>query len=512
MTIPDDLAHVGHELRTPLNHIIGFSEMLLEEADDIGIAGLVPALQLLHGQAGELLGRINLLLASAVSEADYAPARLGAELLPLVRPVAASVDALKLESASGGQRVRDDVDRIVAALRRLLALVNPDESSTPASAAPPTTRLRTGQGTILIVDDDESNRELLARRVSRQGFAAVTAENGRLALDLLRKGAIDLLLLDVMMPEMDGYETLKSMKSDDALRHIPVLMISALDETDSVIRCIELGAEDYLPKPFNPVLLNARIGACMEKKRLRDQEVRHARELAEWNRTLEQRVAEQVAQVERLSRLKRFFSPQLAELMVSGGAEDALKTHRREITVVFLDLRGFTAFAETAEPEEVMGILRDYHAAMGKLVLDYEGTLERFTGDGMMVFFNDPLPVENPAAQAVRMAVAMRDQVEGLSTEWKKRGFDLALGIGVAEGYATIGEIGFEGRWDYAAIGTVTNLAARLCAEAKGGQILAPERVVVAVGDVVETEPVGGIVLKGLHRPVEAFNILRLRG
>jgi class 3 adenylate cyclase/CheY-like chemotaxis protein len=510
MTIPDDLAHLGHELRTPLNHIIGFSEMLLEEADEIGIADLVPALRLLRGQAGELLVQINLLLASAVTEADCAPARLAADLLPLLGPVAASVDALKLSSASLDQRVRDDVGRIVAAVGRLDRFVRPLEPSAPAPAR--RQPAKSGQGTILIVDDDEGNREMLARRVSRQGFGVVTAENGRRALDLLREGGIDLLLLDVMMPEMDGYEALKLVKADDALRHIPVLMISALDEVDSVVRCIELGAEDYLPKPFNPVLLQARIGACLEKKRLRDQEVHHARELAEWNRTLEQRVAEQVAQVERLSRLKRFFSPQLAELMVSGGAEDALKTHRREITVVFLDLRGFTAFAETAEPEEVMGMLREYHAAMGKLVLAHEGTLERFTGDGMMVFFNDPLPVENPAAHAVRMAVAMRDQVEGLSAEWKKRGFDLALGIGIAEGYATIGEIGFEGRWDYAAIGTVTNLAARLCAEAKGGQILAAERVLAALEDVVEAEPIGGVVLKGLHRPVEAFNILRLRG
>ncbi len=352
---------------------------------------------------------------------------------------------------------------------------------------------------------------MLSRRLVRQGYAIVTAENGRRALDLLREHAIDLVLLDVMMPEMDGYEALKRMKSDDALRHIPVLMISALDEMDSVIRCIELGAEDYLPKPFNPVLLHARIGACLEKKRLRDQEVRQARELALWSRTLEQRVEEQVVQVERLSRLKRFFSPALAELMVNGGANDPLETHRREITVVFLDLRGFTAFAEAAEPEEVMGILRDYHAAMGALIMAHEGTLERFTGDGMMVFFNDPVRVENPAERAVRMALTMRDRVGELSVAWKKRGFDLALGIGIAQGYATIGAIGFEGRWDYGAIGTVTNLAARLCGEAKGGQILVAQRVVAAVEDMIEVEDIGGLVLKGLQRPVQTYNVLKLK-
>src|SRR5438552_16805445 len=274
-----------------------------------------------------------------------------------------------------------------------------------------------------------------------------------------------------MMPDLDGYAVLKQLKADPVLRDIPILMISALDEIDSVVRCIQLGAEDYLTKPFDPVLLQARIGACLEKKRLHDQEARYRRELAQLNQTLEQRVAEQVAQLERMGRLKRFFSPQLAELIVSGDAEDPLKSHRREITVVFLDLRGFTAFAETAEPEEVMGVLREYHAEMGKLVLEYEGTLERFTGDGMMIFFNDPVPVPNPAEPAVRMALAMRDRALQLSVAWRKDGCDLGFGSGIAQGYATLGAIGFEGRWDYGAIGTVTHLAGRLCAEAGDGEL-----------------------------------------
>ncbi len=215
--------------------------------------------------------------------------------------------------------------------------------------------------------------------------------------------------------------------------------------------------------------------------------------------------------VERLSRLKRFFSPQLAEAIVTGGADDPLRTHRREVAVVFLDLRGFTAFAETADPEEVMGVLREYHEAMGKLVLGHEGTLERFTGDGMMVFFNDPVPVPDPAERAVRMAVAMRDRIAALSGRWRKRGYDLGLGIGIAQGYATIGAIGFEGRWDYGAIGTVTNLAARLCGEALPGQILLSTRVAAEVEDRVETEEVGALTLKGFGRPVPAFSLLRLK-
>ena len=278
-----------------------------------------------------------------------------------------------------------------------------------------------------------------------------------------------------------------------------------------MVRCIELGAEDYLGKPFEPVLLQARIGACLEKKRLHDQEARHRRELAEWNQTLERRVAEQVAQLEQLGRLKRFFSPQLAELIVAGGAEDPLKTHRREVTVVFVDLRGFTAFAETAEPEEVMGMLREYHAEMGRLIMAHEGTLERFTGDGMMVFFNDPVEVPNPAERAIRMAVAMRDLIVSLGVSWRKRGWDLALKVGIAQGYATIGAIGFEGRMDYGAIGNVTNLAARLCGEAEGGQILVSARVASAVESIVDAENMGPLTLKGLARPVPIWSVRGLR-
>jgi class 3 adenylate cyclase len=314
-----------------------------------------------------------------------------------------------------------------------------------------------------------------------------------------------------MMPDLDGYAVLQRLKSDPARRDIPVLMISALDDMDSVVRCIQLGAEDYLSKPFDPVLLQARIGACLEKKRLHDQETRYRQELAEWNQTLERRVAEQVAQLEQLGRLKRFFSPQLAELIVAGGTDDPLKTHRREVTVVFLDLRGFTAFAETAEPEEVMGVLREYHAEMGRLILAHEGTLERFTGDGMMIFFNDPVEVPNPAERAIRMAVAMRAVVGDLAARWHKRGWDLSLGVGIAQGYATIGAIGFEGRLDYGAIGTVTNLAARLCGEAAAGQILVSARVAGAVESMVEADDLGPVTLKGLARPVPIWSVRGLR-
>jgi class 3 adenylate cyclase len=355
------------------------------------------------------------------------------------------------------------------------------------------------------------NRDMLSTLVEADGHKAFLAENGRLALEVIKTNSFDLILLDVMMPEMNGYQVLEQLKADADLRAIPVIVLSALDEIGSVVRCIELGAEDYLPKPFDPILLRARIGACLEKKRLRDQEVQLRRELGELNQTLAERVQDQVSQLERLSRLKRFFAPQLAELIVSGGAEDPLKTHRREITVVYLDLRGFTAFAETAEPEEVMGVLREYHAAMGQLIVEHEGTLEHFAGDGMLIFFNDPTPIPNPAEQAVRMALAMRERVKELTVKWRKLGYELGFGVGIAQGYATIGAIGFEGRWEYGAIGTVPNLAARLCGEAKPGEILVAQRLLGAVEELVEALPAGELSLKGFHRPVAAYNVLRLK-
>lgn len=373
------------------------------------------------------------------------------------------------------------------------------------------TAANTRSSSVLVVDDNEMNRDMLCSLLDADGHKTSVAENGRLGLELIKAKPFDLVLLDVMMPEMNGYQVLEHLKADPSLRDIPVIVLSALDEIGSVVRCVELGAEDYLPKPFDPTLLRARIGACLEKKRLRDQEVQLRKELKEWNRRLEERVEEQVTQLERLGRLKRFFSPQLAELIVAGGAEDPLKTHRREVTVVFLDLRGFTAFAETAEPEEVMGVLREYHAEMGKLILEHEGTLERFTGDGMMVFFNDPVPVANPAERAIRMAMAMRERVKELTVKWRKLGYELDFGVGIAQGYATIGAIGFEGRWDYGAIGTVTNLASRLCGEAKPGEILVSQRLLGGVDELIEAEPVGELSLKGFHRPVSAHNILRMK-
>jgi adenylate cyclase len=358
---------------------------------------------------------------------------------------------------------------------------------------------------ILVVDDTAVNVKLLADLLGAKGYAVVTAASGKEALEKVEAERPDLVLLDVMMPGMTGYEVCQKLREAEATAMLPVVMVTALDPTQERVKGIEAGADDFLSKPINQPELLARVRSLLRVKRLHDQ-------LTDLNRTLEARVVAQVGELENLSRLKRFFSPQLAEAILSGGAEDPLKSHRREITVVFLDLRGFTAFAETAEPEEVMGVLREYHAEMGSLIVEHEGTLERFTGDGMMIFFNDPVVVENPSERAIRMAVAMRQRVQDLAKRWRKLGHDLDFGVGIAQGYATIGAIGFEGRWDYGAIGSVTNMAARLCGEARPGQILISRRVYAAVEELVEATAVGELTLKGFSRPLPAYEITALRG
>ena len=369
----------------------------------------------------------------------------------------------------------------------------------------------TAPARILVVDDLPQNVKLLADLLGAKGFAVITASSGPEGLLKLEAESPDLVLLDVMMPGMSGYEVCRKIRENPANGILPVVMVTSLDPTQERIRGLEAGADDFLTKPVNQPELLARVRSLVRVKQLYDTVQTQAAELAELNKTLEQRVTDQVTQLDRLGRLKRFFSPQLADMIVAGDAEDPLRSHRREVTVVFLDLRGFTAFAETAEPEEVMSVLREYHAEMGRLILEHEGTLERFTGDGMMVFFNDPVPVENPAERAIRMAIAMRDSVRELRVKWKKRGVDLDLGVGIAQGYATIGAIGFEGRMDYGAIGTVTNLAARLCGEAKPGQVLVSQRMLGMVEDLVEAGEVGELSLKGFSKPVSAFNITSLK-
>jgi class 3 adenylate cyclase len=364
---------------------------------------------------------------------------------------------------------------------------------------------------VLIADDNPANLRILRTRLAADGYEVVTAADGEEALSVARDSTPDLILLDIMMPKVDGIEVCRRLKGAQGSGFTPIILVTAMTDAKDIVAGLEAGADEYLTKPVDHAALSARVRSMLRIKGLHDTASAQAQEIARWNATLERRVAEQVAELERVSRLKRFFSPPLAEAIVAGGAADPLKPHRREISVVFLDLRGFTAFAEMAEPEEVSEVLESYHAEVGRFIVEHEGTLERFTGDGMMIFFNDPVPVANPEERAIRMADAMRARIRVLGAEWRRRGYDLDLGMGIAKGYATIGAIGFEGRRDYAAIGSVTNLAFRLCTEAAPGQILVSQRIYAAVTDLVEAKEVGPLQLKGFHRPVVAYEIAHLK-
>jgi adenylate cyclase len=371
---------------------------------------------------------------------------------------------------------------------------------------------------ILIADDNEANLDILRTRLANQGYEIVTAMDGEEALEGARKYQPDLILLDVMMPKRDGFEVCRLLKGDPTLPFMPIILVTAKGESRDIVIGLESGGDEYITKPVDHAALMARVASILRIKALHDtvqeQSVRlqsQTEELAEWNRTLEQRVAEQLAELERVNRLKRFLSPQLAELVISTGDDRLLESHRRDVAVVFCDLRGFTALAETAEPEEVMDVLREYHAALGEIIHRFEGTLERFLGDGLMVLFNDPIPCPDPAARAVRMAIAMRECVSELTKRWRRHGHDLGFGVGIAQGYATIGKIGFEGRFDYAAIGAVANLASRLCSEAKSSQILVSQRVVIAIESIAEVENLGELMLKGITQAVPVHDVRRLK-
>ncbi|HEY2877419.1 adenylate/guanylate cyclase domain-containing protein [Nocardioides sp.] len=359
---------------------------------------------------------------------------------------------------------------------------------------------------VLVVDDQPPNIRLLEAILTPRGYDVRAASSGKEALAAIDEGDVDLVLLDIVMPGMDGYEVCREIRGRPATAYLPVVMVTASGD-EQKIKALEAGADDFVTKPIDTSELLARVASLARIKRYQDTIKRQSDELSSWNQELEGRVAEQVSQIERMGRLRRFLSPQLAELIVDSGDESFLQSHRREIVVVFCDLRGFTPFAEASEPEEVMGVLEEYHAALGDLIFRFEGTLERFAGDGLMVFFNDPVLCDDGPARAIRMSVAMRTRVRGLAESWARQGHDLALGIGIAQGYATLGRIGFDGRHDYAAIGSVTNLASRLCADAEPWQILVTERVFSVAGPLVVGEDAGIRELRGFSRSVHAYDV-----
>jgi class 3 adenylate cyclase len=296
----------------------------------------------------------------------------------------------------------------------------------------------------------------------------------------------------------------RRLKADATLPFIPVILVTAKASPKDVVMGLDAGGDDYLSKPIDHGALVARVRAMLRIKALHD-------EVQALNEGLEAKVRDQVEELERIGRLRRFLAPQLAQAIVSAGDETVLQNHRREVVALFCDLRGFTSFSETAEPEDIMAVLGEYHGAVGPLIRKYEGTLDRFTGDGMMVFFNDPLPCPDAPQRAARMAIEMRDAMAALAPIWKRRGYVLGFGIGMAQGYATLGRIGFEDRFDYTAIGAVINLAARLCADAGDGHILVSGRLAASVGETVEVDDLGERALRGMSRPVAVVNLRALR-
>lgn len=365
---------------------------------------------------------------------------------------------------------------------------------------------------ILAVDDVPENLEILQVRLEANGYDIITAADGESGLAAARSEVPDLILLDIMMPKRDGISVVKELKSDPELSSIPVILVTAKADTRDVVEGLDAGGDDYLTKPFEHSALLARVRSMLRQKSLHDKVQEQAETMRRWNTSLEERVAAQVAEIERIGRLRRFLPRQVAELVVKT-ADDAelLKSSRREVTALFCDLRGFTAFAEVAEPEEVMGVLASYHSATGPLVDRYEGTLERFLGDGMMVLFNAPVQCPNPAERAARLAVDLRASLSSQSTQWKRQGFELSFGIGIAHGHATVGSIGFEARHDYTAIGTVVNQASRVCDEAGAEEILLTQRVASACDGLLELEPIGAIGLKGFRQATHCHRLLGMR-
>jgi DNA-binding NarL/FixJ family response regulator len=363
---------------------------------------------------------------------------------------------------------------------------------------------------ILVVDDIRPNATLLEDILNPSGWKVVSAYSGAEALRIVTDLRPDLILLDVVMPELDGFEVCRRLRADPATTFLPIVMVTASDQQKRRT-AIEAGADDFVVKPYDTDELVTRVRSLLRIKQYHDTIVKQAHELSEMNASLQDRVQQQVRELERLDRLRRFLAPQVAELILATDQEQILDGHRQQITVVCFGLRGFDRFSGTRAPEEVLAVVRQFHAVLGEAAFRYEGTLEHFTADRLTVLFNDPYPCDEPTTTAIQMALEIQETISKLAAGWKVRGYDLGLAAGVDVGYATLGRIGFKGRYDYGAVGSVPGLASRLCDAAEPGQILAGAHAYAAAMSVIEFKPGPVLELPGPEQPLETYSVLGVK-
>ncbi len=524
-------AHLRHELRTPLNAIIGYSEMLLGDAADPGLADYVSDLNQILSAGQQLLEIINDLLdPSRVASGDvvFNLASLVANLhyqvrIPLNSIIGFSEILLENATEQGLVDLIADLKKIHSAAELFLSRVNEIvdfskldaglKASGPEVAersslirraltslrelAPESAAVPEGErGSILVVDDNEINRDLLSRYLGRQGHTVRVADNGRKALEMIATGAFDLVLLDIMMPELNGYEVLQHLKQSETWRELPVIMISALDEIDSAVRCIELGAEDYLRKPFNPVLLRARVQACLEKKRLRDLKVEQQRQLTELNAALELR--------NRF--IRQTFGSYLSDEIVDAILEEGglkIGGEKRRASMLMADLRGFTSISERLPAEDVVAMINIYLETMTAIIQKYQGTIDEFIGDGILVIFGAPILRPDDALRAVACAVEMQLAMTSVNYRNRQAGYpEVALGIGINTGEVVMGNIGSKKRIKYAVVGRAVNLTARIESYTVGGQIFISESTLDECGDICRIDTAMQVMPKGVKQPL----------
>jgi len=535
------LANLRHELRTPLNAIIGYSEMLIEDAEDQGHKKFISDLHKIHSAGTQLLALVNEILDPAKTDSDQADLALEILAVKLRHELRTPLNAIigysemLLEDAEDQDQEAfiPDLMKIHSAGERFLSLINDliNVSKIETGVIEPyletsdacsmiedvvcsirlleedNTTVTAERGSLLVVDDNEMNRDLLARHIERQGHSVTVAANGRQALEIIKTHSFDLVILDIMMPEMNGYQVLQHLKGNDNWRDIPVIMISALDEMDSVVRCIEMGAEDYLPKPFNPVLLRARISSCLEKKRLRDLEAEQKRRLIELNKALEVR--------NRFIRATfgRYLSDEIVNSILETPGGLKLGGEKRKVTIMMTDLRGFTTLSERLNPEQVVQMLNSYFEVMVDVVLQYNGTINDIIGDGLLVIFGAPQEMADRVQVAIACAIEMQNVMSKVNEKNRTQGLpELEMGIGLNETEVIVGNIGSGKRSQYTAVGSGVNMTSRIESYSVGGQILISESVRQAAGEILHIDAQRDVLPKGAEMPLRIYEVGGIAG